>query len=183
MPPLPPMRLYDLSQLKRLNHALRLRWPVRLFDAIDNLPKDRAVYLITDDNDRPLYVGSTVNLRGRIITHCYVGQPRHGQGLARYLARERGVSKKRVLIPMSLPNSTRGQPDIDHKEIHKYQRMVGNLRLRWIKIPVDDQLADDDAARTEQLRTMKMLELYVRQTSGAKYGDDEVTPIPFVERV
>jgi len=133
--------------------------PIRLADGTDQVPTTGGVHLFSNnyktlEYDKPLYVGSSHNIRDRLKTHIYVSKYRTGQTLARHMAawarrREKLSYEGAKLVP----------------DLQKFQKRIARLNLRYVEV-------DDTAKRA-------VLEIIVHETSNPKFGKSG-EPVPKV---
>ena len=63
-------RTYDRSGGRQFNNATAYEYPTHLREAIENLPQAPGVYMFHgEEGDLPLYIGKSVQLRSRVLSH------------------------------------------------------------------------------------------------------------------
>src|SRR6478672_3248503 len=65
-----PPRISSLGLLPSLNPADSFSYPAHIDqDSLAALPSKPGIYIFRDENDRPLYIGKSVNIRTRVLSH------------------------------------------------------------------------------------------------------------------
>lgn len=135
-----------------LNPASSFVYPTDIDrDSIDALPSRPGIYIFRDENDRPLYIGKSVNIRSRVLSHLRTPEEARMLEQSRYVEFQRTAGEIGALLLES--RLIKDMQPLHNKKLLRRREMC-TLRLQPGSrglVPEVVFARDHDFARTEGL--------------------------------